>query len=232
MTPDGKTIACSDTLGWARKQFLYLFDRPAGGWAGTVLPTSSIQLSYSPSNVAINSKTVAVAAYPSGTVQVYQRTSGGIQTLATLTASDGDALCCELIMDGQTIVVNGYASGGWLGKAYLFSKPSTGWANANETAQFTVPNLGTYSYFGSTMAMSGKALLIGGRGTLAAYMFLAPAGGWQSTSTPNITLLSTDPYQSNFGDSVAMQGSVIVIGDEFEGAQNNQNGAAYIYQVQ
>ena len=231
MTPDGKTIACSDSLSWARKNFLFLFDRPAGGWAGTVSPTSSIQLSYSPSNVAINSKTVAVTTN-SGPTYVYQRTSGGIQQLATLNSSDGANLCCYVVMDGQAIVVNGYASGGWAGKAYLFSKPSTGWANATETAQFTVPSLGSYSFFGSSMALSGKALLIGGRAVSAAYMFLEPATGWQTTSTPNITLLSTDPNQQAFGDAVAMQGSVIVIGDLDDGAQNNQNGAAYIYQVQ
>ncbi len=73
---------------------------------------------------------------------------------------------------------------------------------------------------------------VGGENTYGAYIFLKPESGWQTTSTPNITLVSNDPYQGTFGDAVAMQGNILVIGDLNEGASNNQNGAAYIYQAQ
>jgi hypothetical protein len=135
-------------------------------------------------------------------------------------------------MDGDTIVVNGYVNNIWSGVSYLFSKPSTGWATATETAQLTVPTISSYPYSGQALALSGNAVLVGGESTQAAYIFLKPAGGWQTSSSPNITLLSNDPNQVSFGDAVAMQGNTIVIGDEFEGAENNQNGAAYIYQLQ
>ena len=233
MSSDGKTIVCTDTLGYARKSFLYIFDEPAGGWsASTGLPSSSIRLSYIPGMVAINARTIAVANSANGTVNVYQRTSSGIQQLATLSASDGAGLCCTVVLDGQTVAVNGYMSDDNTGKVYLFSKPSTGWSNATETAQFTAPNVSSYVFFGAAIAKSGKALLIGGLYTSAAYVYLQPATGWQSTGNPNITLLSTDPYQQAFGDAVAMQGSTIIIGDALEGAQSNQNGAAYMYQAQ
>jgi hypothetical protein len=135
-------------------------------------------------------------------------------------------------MDGDTIVVDGYLNSIWSGTAYVFSKPSTGWANATETAQLTVPNLPNYTYFGQTMSLSNNALLVGGSQTRAAYIFLKPENGWQTTSTPNITLLSNDPNQESFGDAVAMLGNILVIGDTDEGANDNQNGAAYIYELQ
>lgn len=82
------------------------------------------------------------------------------------------------------------------------------------------------------MALSSSALLVGGGATRAAYIFLKPRSGWQTTSTPNNTLLSNDPNQQDFGDAVAMLGSILVIGDTGEGADGNQNGAAYIYELQ
>jgi hypothetical protein len=92
--------------------------------------------------------------------------------------------------------------------------------------------LPNYTYFGQTMALSSSALLVGGGATRAAYIFLKPTSGWQTTSTPNNTLLSNDPNQQDFGDAVAMLGSILVIGDTGEGADGNQNGAAYIYELQ
>jgi hypothetical protein len=236
LSSDGKHIACTDVHGWIHKNFLYLFDKPASGWTSTGVATMSVEVPYYPSNVALYSNLVAVigsqGGNTTGVVNLYQRTSKGIQQLATLTASDGASLCCEILMDGDTIVVNGYLNSIWSGTAYVFSKPSTGWANATETAQLTAPNLPNYTYFGQTMALSSNALLVGGDQTHAAYIFLKPTSGWQTTSTPNNTLLSNDPNQQDFGDAVAMLGNILVIGDTGEGADGNQNGAAYIYQLQ
>lgn len=232
MSSDGKTLVCSDSLPWVHKNYLYLIDEPAGGWTGTVFPTSSIQLSYRPTNPAIFSNTIALAGSPSGVLEVYQRTSGGIKLAATLTASDGERLCCEVAMNGQTIAVSGSpVSGSSSGKVYLFSKPSTGWANATETAQFSIPSLPNNAGFGSTIALGGKSLLVGGTYTLAAYLFIEPSGGWQSSTQPNQTIVSNDPNQVAFGDAVSLLGNTIVVGDWMEGANYNQNGAAYVYQL-
>jgi hypothetical protein len=72
--------------------------------------------------------------------------------------------------------------------------------------------------------------LVGSQYNSAAYLYLEPAGGWQTTSHPNTTILSTDPYQEQFGYSVAMMGKTIAIGDPGEDAVNG--GAAYVLQMQ
>jgi hypothetical protein len=236
MTSDGKHIACTDIHGYMKKNYLYFFDEPAGGWASTGKASMSVEVPYYPSSVAVNSSLVAVLGSQGGNtesvVNLYQRTSKGIQQLAVLTASDGASLCCQIVMNGNTIAINGYADNLRSGKTYVFSEPAGGWTNATETAQITVPVIPTYAYFGQTLALSGNSLLVGGENTHAAYIFLKPETGWQTTSTPNITLVSNDPYQGTFGDAVAMQGNILVIGDLNEGASDNQNGAAYIYELQ
>src|SRR6266498_1908648 len=102
-------------------------------------------------------------------------------------------------------------------------KPSSpsGWASATETAQFSAPNLSSSAWFGSTISISGKSLLIGGSSTSAAYLFQQPTGGWQSTSTPDATILSTDPNQQSFGNAVAIAGSTLVVGDSHAGADSS-----------
>ena len=239
ITPDGKTIVTTDYFYRPGKSYLYIFDRPAGGWT-TMRPTNSILLSSQATEieaVAINSSgTVAVTNHADLTVHVYQRSASGIKQVATLSASDhstsGAGLCCSLIIDKQTIVVEGFNSGDYTGKAYLFTMPSSGWADATETAQLSAPNLGNFSFFGWDVAISGKAVLIGGLYTSAAYLYLEPAGGWQTTSQPNVTLLSSDLYQVHFGDSVAILGKTILVGDPSAGANSSSTGDAFIYQVQ
>lgn len=237
MSSDGKHIACSDIHGWIKKNYVYFFDEPPTGWTSTGIASMSVEVPYYPSNVALYSNLVAVSGSATSSsntnvIRVYQRTSKGIQQLATLTASDGTSLCCEIQMNGDTLVVNGYPNDIWSGTVYVFSEPSTGWANATETAQITIPNLPNYTYFGNTMSLSNNALLVGGSSTQAAYIFLKPENGWQTTSTPNFTLLSNDPNQQDFGDAVGMLGNILVVADTGAGPNDNQDGAAYIYELQ
>jgi len=123
--------------------------------------------------------------------------------------------------------VQGFPAGTTPTKVYIFSKPASGWTNATETAQLSG---GGSPGVGWGLAKNGNTLLAGSQG--AAYVFFKPASGWTRTSQPNATILSTDPYQLNFGAAVAMQGQTIVIGDPFEGQNYNENGAAYIFQTQ
>lgn len=234
MTPDGKTIATTGVFPSQDKVFLYLFDRPAGGWT-TMDPTASIRLSNFTEvpDVAMNSsQTIALSNRSDSSVDVYQRSGGGVHQVAQLTTSDGAGICCALTMDTKDIIVEAFAPGTSTGKVYLYTEPPTGWKNTTETAQFSAPNLGSFALFGWNIAKSGNSLLIGGTYTSAAYLYLRPAGGWKTTAQPDVTILSTDPNQQNFGDAVAIVGSTLLIGDGNAGANDNRNGAAYVFQVQ
>jgi hypothetical protein len=176
---------------------------------------------------------IAVTHSSDHTVRVYQRLPSGLQLVATLSASDsasGGELCCALTMDKSTIVVGGVNTSTFIDNVYVFTKPAAGWTNATETAQLNSPTPGNNS-FGWALSLSGKAILVGASSTSAAYLYLEPPSGWQTTSQPLYTILSTDPYQEFFGDSVAILNGTILIGDIGAGATSH-TGDAFIYQMQ
>ncbi|HEY4904081.1 MAG TPA: hypothetical protein VIH89_11455 [Candidatus Sulfotelmatobacter sp.] len=217
MSADGKTIVSTGYFAYPKKSYLFVFDQASGGWTN-MGPSNSVLLSnlaVGPEAVAINGETIAVTDQPNKAVLVFQRSTGGIQKIATLTASDGDRFSIALAMDSQSIIADGYASDNKTGKVYLFSKPASGWANATETAQFPAPDDITF-LFGIAIAKSGKELLLGGEDNSAAFLYVEPAGGWQTTFQPKFAF-HPEFNQGNFGDSVAMTGATVVVGNETAG---------------
>lgn len=233
LSSDGKTLVCSDNLSWVHKNYLYFFDRPSTGWVSTTKPNLTVTLNSGVkqfvTQIAMSGEIVALSSDNAQRVLVFQRTSSGLTQRASLSTSDGAHFGGELVMDSQTIVIEGTDLGSGTEKVYVFSKPSSGWQTATETAQITAAGSSTAG-IGQSIAKSGNVLVVGG--SSAAYVYVEPAGGWQTTSQPNATLLSTDPYQVDFGGMVAIQDTTIVVGDPGEGQGGNQNGAAYIFVAQ
>jgi hypothetical protein len=61
-------------------------------------------------------------------------------------------------------------------------------------------------------------------------VFVEPAGGWVTTTTPTATLsLSDETGYDSFGASVAISGNAIVIGAPETGLDQEYYGAAYLY---
>ena len=229
ISPDGKTIAGTGYFYYPQKSFVFLFDRPASGWT-SMNPTATVATgNVNVSPVAISGNTVSLIDMIHGSLLVYERKSSGIQKVATLTSSDGAMLYYAVAMNSDTIVAAVLANPG---AVEVFAKPSTGWTNATETARLTAPNLPGGVAFGWSLGLIEKVITVGGFSTSAAYVYVEPAGGWQTTSQPTTTLLSSDPYQKRFGAAVAISGSTIVVGDPAEGANDNNNGAAYVFQTQ
>lgn len=116
---------------------------------------------------------------------------------------------------GATIGSNQYQ-----GAVYVYVEPSGGWVNSTETAKLTTSNGESYSFFGESVSISETTVGAGGgnptngtSGGGAAYVFVEPAGGWQSTSTFNAKLTPSDGGAYDFfGDSVVIDGSTIVAG--------------------
>jgi hypothetical protein len=83
-----------------------------------------------------------------------------------------------------------------------------------------------------SLVLTGGYLVAGAYDTVsfegAAYVFVKPPNGWQSTME-TATLLPSDPEQaSGFGTSVAAYGPTVVVGAVYAGA--TMAGAAYVYQ--
>ena len=160
---------------------------------------------------------------------------------AKLTASDGapgDFMGSCIAISGDTVVVgaNQIDSLG-VGAAYVFVKPVGGWRDMTETAELTASDGAVGSFFGYSVSITRHTVVVGannawvnGRYQGAAYVFEKPEGGWANmTQTAELTA-SNPSVTSNFGFSVSISGSTVVVGDPDETVGRNQNqGALYVF---
>ena len=180
------------------------------------------------SSVAISGNTVVMSGdcnenglnpycninHPGGMAYVFQKPSSGwsnMTQVAELTPSDAtefDEFGYAVAIDGDTIVVGAPVANA----AYVFVKPSTGWANMTETAKLSMPNSGEA---GISVSISGHVIVMGAPGAAPAggvYVFIEPAGGWINSSQAAELTASDANTESFFGISVSISGNTIVAG--------------------
>ena len=121
----------------------------------------------------------------------------------------------------------------------VWVEPATGWTDMTETAQLSDGTTTFADGFGTSTAIVGNSVVVGTPSALdiktgrfyrgAAYVFTKPAGGWQTTATPNARLVNSDWTDNDgFGSSVAMSGGTVVIGAPF-GPNGQDAGEAYVF---
>ena len=163
---------------------------------------------------------------------------------AKLTASTSRQLAYlgySLAVDGDTVLVGAYGDNTVLGElgsgsAYVFDKPSGGWADGNETAKLTASDRQPSGYFGFSVALDGDTAVIGARqhndpitgaGSGAAYVFTRQSGVWgeKAKLTP-----SDAAARDNFGVSVAVEGDTVVVGSWQDDDNGRNSGSAYVFE--
>lgn len=84
-----------------------------------------------------------------------------------------------------------------------------------------------FANFGQSVAISDNTIVVGETGGRA-FVFVRPASGWKTTSTPTATLTAsaTSDY---FGKSVDISGNTIVVGDYEGSGAAPSSGAAYVF---
>ena len=123
-------------------------------------------------------------------------------------------------------------------QTYLYVKPAGGWQNMTETAIVQDGAGDPLDGFGDAVAFDASA------GTLvvtaqlsnaaaanagAAYVFMKPAGGWQTTSSPIAVLTASDAsIDVNWGTSVVASSNTVAVGSAFQPLLTNY-GAAYVF---
>jgi uncharacterized repeat protein (TIGR01451 family) len=217
----------------------YVFERPMGGWVTMTqtakLTTGADGFMYDNFgvSVAISGDTIVVGApgynatnVDQGAAFVFAKPPGGWVTTSTpaarLTASDGaasDRLGMSVGISGDTIIAGASGDDSSKGSAYVFVKPTGGWATTSAfSAKLTASDGAANDYFGRSVAISGDTIAIGApyqnsrKG--AAYVFVKPSGGWSNMSqTAKLTPSSDDPYPADqFGYSVSISGGTVVVG--------------------
>ena len=212
------------------------------GVAGNALGTA---VAVSGNTVVVGENCGQITGNPScnpqhqGVVYVYQMPVSGWANMtqtAELTPSDGfvgDGFGTSVAISGSTIVVG--AVSGLNGKVYVFVKPGSSWRNMTETAQLTDGVSG--DFFGNAVAINNNTIVVGAptatiggnQSQGAAYIFVKPATKWVTTSKFNAELTASDgSFQDIFGDSVAVSGHTIVVGEPSHQGQNGP-GEAYVF---
>ena len=134
----------------------------------------------------------------------YPVTIDPIAQLAELTASDGqpeDGLGFSVAVSGNTVVVGApevnIGSNIAAGAAYVFVKPSSGWANETQVAKLTASDGVTSGDLGFSVAIQGDTIVAGAPDNCLppnpgkVYVFVEPSSGW-TDMTQTAELTSTD----------------------------------------
>ena len=249
----------------------YVFTEPSGGWASTSTAAKLTasdradddEFGYS---VAVDGDTVVVGAHlddgtdsgdnaipNSGAAYVFTKPYIGwrntnVSAKLTLNPSTAGgefghsvAVLGDTVMIGAIGVKVSESEPNYTGAVYVFTRPETGWADADTGSK---PRLAAsdgkgYDTFGWSVAMDGDTVVIGARGdepnddnlrTGSAYVFIEPDTGW-ATSTETIKLVATDGANNDeFGESVAVDGDTIVVGaHEHDADDVSDAGAAYVF---
>ena len=171
---------------------------------------------------------------------------------AKLTAYDGatlDRFGYSVAIDGDTVVIgarqgdstdddNNVVSDS--GSAYVFTEPDTGWADSNAAAKLTADDGKARGYFGHSVAVDDKTVVVGARGDDnskgAAYVFTEPGTGWANSNVAAKLTASDGKADDEFGYSVAVNGTTAVIGayyddlddDDYDDHEGN-SGSAYVF---
>jgi hypothetical protein len=246
----GNVVAVGSPDGNNGDGAVYVFVKPASGWKGKLAPTAELTIppgvvdNLLGTSVAISSdgRTIVAGAPgdggPSG-AYVFEEPAGGwvnmTEPTAMLAASSGFEVGHSVAMSGNTIVA-GEANTGNLEAAYVFVEPAGGWADTTEpNATLTASDEDSGDAFGYSVAISADIVVVGspfhpfGTKPGAAYVFVEPQTGWADmTQTAE---LSVDlPYTLLLGESVAVEGNVVLAGAPVDPIGHNYGqGAMFGY---
>lgn len=161
-------------------------------------------------------------------------TPGDWQQLAKLVSGRGEATepyAGSVGISGNTVVVSASTNYVNANAAYVFTKSSGGWGNNPPIAALRLPS--PFDRFDPPVAIDGDTIVIGVAGGLDypsyAYVFVRPAGGWTDMK-PTAVLAAPDSTDGAFGQSVAISGDTIVVGDSGGDVYTSYDpGAAYVF---
>jgi hypothetical protein len=225
----------------------YIFVKPASGWTNM---TETAKLTASDGadgdafgyNVSISGNTAAVGALfahsGAGAAYVFVKPASGWSKMtqtAELTASDSSTFdnMGSVAISGNTVVTGAYGHNNFMGAAYVFVKPSTGWKNMTQRAE--LKSTQANQIYGFSVATDGNTAIVGAgganQGIGAAFVYVKPTTGWKTTSkfTAKLTA-STSSQVSGLSQGISISGKTIVLGAPGTTVGSNSGqGAVLVY---
>jgi FG-GAP repeat len=180
-----------------------------------------------------------------GAVYVFYKDQGGVDNWGQVTkiraadAADDDGFGYAVALEGDTLVVGSDGedgSGTDRGAVYVFYRDRGGADNWGQVAKLTAGDPQDVDQFGFAVALSGDVIVVGapgddGNGIArgSAYVFSRDLGGadaWGQLKKIGASDAADDVW---FGTSVALDGTVAVVGAAWDDANGTNRGAAYIF---
>jgi hypothetical protein len=245
----GNTVAVGapyETIGANEHQgAVYVFTKPASGWSNMTQTakltvsdeTLSGELGFS---VAFSGNTIVAGAPGSNAAYVFVEPAGGWADTQTPNAKftdpgDEAVFGVSVAISGNAIAVGVPSSdsqGIAQGVVCVYLKPAGGWATTTSYKALLTASDGAYTNLGYSVSISGNTIVAGDPGSNtsqgASYVFVKPATGWTSmTQTAKLTASDGMPYD-DFGDAVAVGGTVIVVGAP-NAVTGTEFGKAYLF---
>jgi hypothetical protein len=185
----------------------------------------------------VSGRTIVVGAQNSA--YIYVKGSMGWPTTPTATLPDpaatpNDQFGSAVAVSGTTAIISAPGYNSSAGAAYVYTKCAAGWPTT-PTATLQNPEVTARDNFGNSVALSGKAIVVGAYGTKpggAAYIYAKDVTGWPTT--PTVTLLAAaymapgTPAGGSFGLAATVSRTTAIISAQ---GYNPGLGAAYIYKA-
>jgi hypothetical protein len=249
----GNTIAVgSPGKGDMDSGAAYIFILNGTLWEQTAkLPETATDFSNFGQSVSVSGDTLVVGApfdtahdgtLYAGAAYVFKHDATGWIQMEKLTARAGDAVMLDYFgfsvsVSGNTIVIGAPGDSDNTGAAYVFALDGTLW---QQVAKFPVEGVGSSSYFGQSVSVSGDTIVVGAYNddvtdgatdTGAAYLFRADGTEWGVEKISASDATGGDA----FGYSVSISGDTVIVGAPYEDdgsgevSQVTNAGAVYVF---
>jgi len=226
----------------------YIFRYDGSEWVEEEILTASDGSTYDyfGVSVAVSGDTVVVGANGSnggsgsysGSAYVFRYDGSDWLEEEKLSASDGapdDYLGDSVAISGDTVVagaINDDDNGSDSGSAYIFRYDGSDWV---EDAKLTASDGAAFDTFGGSVVVSGDAAVVGachdddnGDGSGSAYVFRYDGNDW----VEDAKLTASDGAEFDcLGMSVAVSGSMSMVGAHADDAPMENSGSAYVFAV-
>lgn len=245
----GNTIvigAQNDSVKGAGSGAAYVFTRSGDTWTyqARLQASNAAAADHFGANVAVDGDTIMVGAAwgdspqvtDSGAVYVFTRNGDNWSQTALLAAPDaagGTTFGAPIALQGDTLVVGARRStplGTYSGAAYVFTRSGDTWADG---VRLKPSNGRARQFFGYSVSLDGDTIVVGAPGDAtysvpgSAYVFVKQDAAWVQQGSP---LLPRTTSFEGFGNSVAVSGNVIAVGDPVNaGSSRQSSGQAQIY---
>jgi len=232
----GNTAIIGTWAGHSEVGKVYLFDVATGMESGRLFSEDGIADDNFGFSVGMSGNTAIVGAFgrdggdvDTGTAYLFDTRTGA--QLAQLSSGNTDLRAefgRSVGVSGNTAIVGARNEDGHAGAAYLFDV-TTG----NQLARLAAFDRAGSDRFGHAVAISGNVAIVGSyadddyaRASGSAYLYDARTGRL-------LHKLTADDASENaiFGDSVAIEGNIAIVGAKWDTERGGNAGAAYLFDV-